>query len=95
MIERTYGWFPGGAYDPRRFEPDRAVNTSEEIATWERLCEAWEAGAGSVVFRPGLQPGGYFGDGSPLGMGTYEIEVDEDEPEPGAEEDIPPIVLSA
>jgi len=89
MIEETYGSFPGGGYDPRRFRPDRDVNTAEEIEAWERLCAAWEAGCSSVVFAPGLHfhgDGVAFLDGSPLGMGTYEIDLD---PDPGVEEPIP------
>ncbi len=77
MREQTYGFFPGGDYDPRDFEPDREFNTPAEIAAWERLCVAWDAGCASVLFQPGIQPSGLIADGSPLGFGTYWIELGE------------------
>lgn len=85
-IEQIYGYFPGGDFDPRRFEPDREVNTPEEIAAWEHLCTAWEAGCSSVTFRSGMQSDGAFHCGSALGMGTYEVEVDDDPGPDGGEE---------
>lgn len=89
MIEKTYGWFPGGNYDPRRFEPDRDVCKPAEIAAWRNACEAWNRGKRPEVFSPGHQEdgphAGSFAGGSPFGMGTYEIDI---HPEPGAEEEI-------
>jgi hypothetical protein len=76
-IERAYGYFPGGDYDPRKFKPDRETNTPDEIAAWERLCAAWDAGCSSVVFAPGMHGDG-FRCGSPLGLGSYEIEIPDD-----------------
>lgn len=96
-IEQTYGYFPGGPYDPRKFTPDRQVNTPEEIAEWERLCALWNAGGASVTPQSGTirEMGGHMviACGSSLGMGTYEVDVDED-PEPGAEEDLPAVEVA-
>lgn len=51
--EQSYGYFPGGSYDPRDFDPDRDVNTPGEIAAWETLCASWERGG-----RPEEKPSG-------------------------------------
>lgn len=89
--EQTYGYFPGGGFDP-----DREVNTPAEIAAWEALCAAWNRGE-----RPEVKPSGRIevitlpehqhhktGEtvpavtgpailcGSSLGMGTYWIDVE-------------------
>jgi hypothetical protein len=91
MIEKMYGYFPGGTYDPRKFKPDREVNTPAEIEAWEHLCAAWNAGCASVTFRSGLQVDGAFRCGSALGMGTYEVEMP-DGPTNGGEGEPVPVV---
>lgn len=65
MLVETYGYFPGGRFDPRKFAPDREVNTLAEIEAWERLR--------ADGFRCG----------SALGMGTYEVEVQDYGPDEG------------
>lgn len=44
MVEVLYGYFPGGGFDPRGFEPDREVNTPDEIRAWQEACCAWNQG---------------------------------------------------
>lgn len=69
----SYGYFPGGRYDPRRFAPDRAVNTPDEMAEWRRRCAIWGDGV-RVIGRSSFE----MSDGvvrcgsSGLGMGIYD-----------------------
>jgi len=84
-VEETYGAFPGGDFDPRRFKPDREVNTAAEIAAWERLCAAWDAGGGSIVPAHGFQSDGTHHGGSVLGYGLYEVEADDEDDGPDSD----------
>jgi hypothetical protein len=85
MTESTYGYFPGGDYDPRRFEPDEEACTPAELAAWKEACAAWDRGERPEVKRP-MDCTVYARDGrtfkvpcnSPLGLGIYEIEMDDD-----------------
>ncbi len=50
--EPAYGFFPGGDYDPRRFQPDQE-NSPEELAAHKAACQAWERGDRPMVARSG------------------------------------------
>ena len=71
------------------FKSSRSTEMSSHTARMP-LCAAWDVGCSSVVFAPGLHAyndGVAFLDGSPLGIGTYEIEM-WPELEPGAKETV-------
>lgn len=92
--EQTYGYFPGGAMDPRLFDPDEEVNTPDEMAAWRAACEAWDRGERLLRFEVSgrivdTTDGCAIVCGSAYGLGTYEIDVEDEDPEPGAEEDVP------
>lgn len=94
--EQMYGYFPGGAADPRGFVPDLEVCTPEEIEAHRLACEAWERGERPLRFEvSGRVTDNTIRCGSAYGMGTYEIEMPDDEPPPGAEEDLPTAAAAA
>lgn len=83
-----HGPFPGG--DPRNFEPDREMNTAEEIEAWEAACELWDANErDGEPSEPIPRPSHYGIDADRgfvyhalstggFGYGTYQAEVPDD-----------------
>lgn len=78
--ELMYGFFPGGDYDPRKFTPDEECCTPEEMAAWRGACEARDRGYVCLpVARSGREVDGALVCGSMFGVGTYEVEVSDDD----------------
>jgi len=88
VVEITYGYFPGGGYDPRRFKPDVEVCTDAEVQAHRAACEAWDRGERALRFEVTgrVSPDGVKACGSAYGMGTFEIELGEGALPPGGEE---------
>jgi hypothetical protein len=82
--QETYGHFPGGDYDPRKFSPDEECCTPAELAAHKAACEAWERGERPQI-APSLGEVEQLENGvvlkhecsSPLGIGGY-VYVDEE-----------------
>ena len=88
--EYGYGFFCGG--DPRKFHPDGEGCTEEEMANHAAACKLWdEAEARGETPTPEACPSDLAHDdagkpgmhilSAPYGIGTYEYEVEDDEPE--------------
>ena len=88
--EYGYGFFCGG--DPRKFFPDGESCTEKEMANHAAACKLWdEAEARGETPTPEACPSGWVYDEAgkpvmhilraPYGIGTYEYEVEDDEPE--------------
>lgn len=95
MKELTYGFFPGGSTDPRTFKPDVESCRPDELAAHKAACEAWDRGERPVRFEvSGRVSDGAIRCGSAYGVGTYEVDMPDEEPEPGAEEEDPLFVIT-
>ena len=97
--ETGYGFFCGG--DPRRFWPDGESCSAKEMENHAAACKLWnEAEARGETPTPEACPSGwvYDADGKPLfhvlrapyGIGTYEYDVEDDEPESSPNNDVRP-----
>lgn len=75
MREACYGFFPGGDFDPRDFDPDVETNTPAELDAHRRACEA--AARGEWLGSPlgGRRTDDGFEDGHAFGLGGYYVEV--------------------
>lgn len=87
--EYGYGFFCGG--DPRKFFPDGESCTKKEMENHTAACKLWdEAEARGETPTPEACPSGWVYDDAgkpvmhilrtPYGIGTYEYEVEDDEP---------------
>lgn len=89
--ETGYGFFCGG--DPRKFWPDGESCSAKELENHAAACKLWnEAEARGETPTPEACPSGWVYDGAgkplfhilraPYGIGTYEFEVEDYDPEP-------------
>ena len=88
--EYGYGFFCGG--DPRKFHPDGEGCTEKEMANHAAACKLWdeaeargetptpEACPSDLAYDDAGKPGMHILS-APYGIGTYEYEVEDDEPE--------------
>ena len=74
-----YGFFPGG--DPRNFTPDEECCSPEEILSWETACAEWNKGNEVQVGASCVVASGMLITIAPFGIGTYQFDDDEGEPE--------------
>ncbi len=82
----VYGAFHGG--DPREFSPDPECSAEKERALHKEHCAAWDRGETTEVPVSGWIDENTHVSRSAYGLGSYEVEWDEDDdgmdPESGA-----------